>query len=136
MQPFGPLLELTERLWPTQHQDGEQRDLLVRKRERFIEQVAVLERAAAGAAREPRPTTMRHPVERRLDLTFFVGNDRLAVRRLIACKPQRVQRERIRVRCRALLLDQATENSDLYGIGVHEKERTTRFELATLSLGS
>ncbi|MDX6414918.1 MAG: hypothetical protein QOH23_2328, partial [Gaiellaceae bacterium] len=26
--------------------------------------------------------------------------------------------------------------SDLYGIGVHEKERTTRLELATLSLGS
>jgi hypothetical protein len=77
---------------------------------------------------------MRHPVERRFDRALVVLDDGVAVRRLVAREPQRVQRERILVRRRPLLLDQAAEDADLDGVDV--QKRTTGFEPATLSLGS
>jgi hypothetical protein len=60
--------------------------------ERLVEQVAVLGRAAAVAAGEPRPAAAAEPVQRVADRRLVVVDDRVAVRRLVAGEPQRVER--------------------------------------------
>src|SRR5688572_3721002 len=52
--------------------------------------------------------------QRRLDLERFVADDGIAVRRLIARAEQRVERERIAVGNRPLLLDEGAEDADLF----------------------
>jgi len=54
-----------------------------------------------------------------VDLALFVRDHRIAVRRLVAGEAQRVQRERVLVRRRALLLEEAPEDTELDGVGVH-----------------
>ena len=56
-----------------------------------------------------------------MDLALFVRDHRIAVRRLIAGEAQRVQRERVLVRRRALLLEEAAQHAELDGVGVHER---------------
>ena len=82
----------------------------------------VLQRAASGAARDPRPTAVRKAVERLPDLTFVVFDDGVAIGRLIAGEPERVERERVLIRGRPLLLDQAAEDANLDGADVHGAE--------------
>ena len=81
--------------------------------------MAVLERTAAGSAREPDPAAVRQPLERRPYLRLLVDDDGITVRHLVAREPERVERERVDIRRRALLLDQAAQNPDLDGVGVH-----------------
>src|SRR5439155_9966001 len=119
LQPLGALLQLAERLRTAEHQDRQQRDLLSGETESLVEQMPVLERTAARSAREPRPPSTGHPVERGLDRPLVVVDDRIAVGRLTTGETERVQRQRIGIRCRALLLDQAAEDADLDGVGVH-----------------
>ena len=59
------------------------------------------------------------PVQRVADRRLVVGDDGVAVRRLVARCAQRVEAQRIDVRRRALLLDQAPEHPDLDGIQIH-----------------
>ena len=61
--------------------------------------------AAAGAAGQPRPAPAPPPVQRVADRLLVVVDDRVAVRRLVAGQAQRVQRERVDVRRRPLLLE-------------------------------
>src|SRR5581483_4838375 len=57
--------------------------------------------------------------ERLADLLLVVVDDRVARGRLVAGEPQRVQRQRVGVGRRPLLLDQAAENADLDRVGIH-----------------
>src|SRR5205807_4317494 len=97
VQPVAALLELADRLRSAQHQHPEQRKLFHRERERLVEEMAVLERAAAGTTGEPGPAAVREAVERSLDLALLVDDDRFTIRRLVAGEPERVQGQRIRV---------------------------------------
>ena len=123
MQPLAALLQLADRLRSAQHQHAEQREFPARKRQRLVEQMAVLECPAARAAREPGPAAVRESVEGGLDLSLLEGHHRIAIRRLVASEPKKVQKQRIRVENRALLLDQTAQNTDLDGIGVHRRDR-------------
>src|SRR5438128_702511 len=78
-----------------------------------------LGRAASRSARQARPAAARQRIERGADRRLVVLDDRVAVRRLVTGQAERVERERVRVRRRALLLDQATEDTDLDRVGVH-----------------
>src|SRR5262249_11647850 len=118
-EPLGPRLQLARRLRPAQHQHREHGDLGLPKAERLVEEMAELDGAAAPPAREPRPAAARQAVERRADRRLVVLDDRVAVGRLVAREPERVQRQRVDVRGRALLLDQAAEDADLDSVGVH-----------------
>src|SRR6266511_4845153 len=86
----------------------------------------VLERAAAGTAREPGPAPIRHTFEGGLDLPLVVVDDGIAVRRLVTRETERVQRERIGVRGRPLRLDQAAEDADPDGVGMHGESIVVR----------
>jgi hypothetical protein len=62
-------------------------------------------------------------VECRANRLFVVLDDGIAVRGLVARQPQGVDRERVDVGRRPLLLDQAAEDSQLDGVGVeHGRE--------------
>jgi hypothetical protein len=86
--------------------------------------VAVLRGAAAVAARQADPAPVGQPAQRLADRRLVVVDDRVAVRGLVARQAQAVERERIGVGRRALLLQKAAEHPDLDGIGVHEREVT------------
>ena len=79
---------------------------------------------APRAACESRPAPAREPLQRLVDLALVVRHDGLAVRRLVARVAQGVERERVLLGRRPLLLEQAPEHSELDGIGVHREERT------------
>jgi hypothetical protein len=113
VEPFGSLPEFGRGLWPAQHQHGEERELGVVQRQRFVEQMSVLDRPAAGATRQPHPAAPGKRLERDADRRLVVLDDRFAARRLVARQPQRVQRQRVLVGGRPLLLDQASEHADL-----------------------
>ena len=81
--------------------------------------MAVLRRAAAPAAGQAREATALQPVERLTDDTVVVVHHGVAVGRLVAREPQPVQRERVHVRRRALLLKQAAKHPRLGGREVH-----------------
>src|SRR5437763_14564683 len=53
--------ELARGLWTAAQQDGERGELVAAEPEGFLGQMPVLDRAAAGAAREPRPPVAARP---------------------------------------------------------------------------
>ena len=90
-------------------------------------------RAGGGTSRPGCPARSRAAPSRgarggraRPDLRLVVVDDGLAVRRLVAGEPERVQRERVLVGRRALLLDEAAEDPDLDGVGVHAANGSRR----------
>jgi len=113
------LAQLAGRLRSAQHQDREQPQLRVVQAERLVDQVLVLDRAGRRPARQRRPLAPAQAVERRADRRLVVVHHRIAVGRLIARQPQRVERERVPVRRRALLLHQAGDDPDLDGVRFH-----------------
>ena len=119
MQPVGALLQLAGRLRAAQHQHAEHRDLVVGEPERLLHELPVLHRAAALARREPRPLLAPEPLQRVADRLLVVVDDGVAVRRLVAGEAERVERQRVGVGRRSLLLDQAAEHPDLDGVCVH-----------------
>ena len=98
---------------------ADQRELRVGEAERLVEQVLVLDRARGRPARQRRPLAPPQPVQRRADRRLVVVHHRVAVGRLVARQPQRVERERVLVRRRALLLDQARDHPDLDCVRFH-----------------
>ena len=119
MEPGRPLVELAGRLRSAQHEDAEHGYLVVAEPERVVEELSVLRRAAPRAARESRPAAAREPLERVVDLVLVVRHDGVAIRRLIARQAESVERERVLVGRRPLLLQQAAEHAQLDRIGVH-----------------
>ena len=116
MQPIRPLLQLARRLRAAQHEHAEDRDLVVPEPERLLHELAILDGAASLAGGEPRPLLAPEPLQRVADRLLVVVDNGVAVRGLIAGEPEGVQRQRIGVGRRALLLDQAPEDADLDGI--------------------
>ncbi|HWM64725.1 MAG TPA: hypothetical protein VNP96_12145 [Solirubrobacterales bacterium] len=92
VKAIGALLQLTRGLRAAQHQDGEQRELGLVETEGVVEQVAVLAGSAAGAAGEARPAAQGEPPQRLDHGRLVVLDDRIAVGRLVAGQPQRVER--------------------------------------------
>jgi hypothetical protein len=119
VQAVAALLQLAGRLRAAQHEHREQGDLGVGEADGVVQQVPVLRGAAPGPAREPNPAATAELVESGADRRLVVGHDRIAVGRLVAGGAQRVQRQRIDVRRRSLLLDQAAKNTQLDGAEVH-----------------
>src|SRR3954447_10681127 len=73
----------------------------------------------ARATRETRPAAPAELVEGRTDRAFVVIDNGVAVRRLVRRETQPIQRERVLVGRRSLLLDQAAEDAQLHGVEVH-----------------
>ena len=119
VQPVGALLQLARRLRTAEHEHAEDRDLVVCEPERLLHELPVLDRAAPLTRREPRPFLAPEPLERIADHLLVVVDDGVAVRRLVAGEAQRVERQRIGVGRRPLLLDQAAEHPDLDGVCIH-----------------
>src|SRR5262249_24974933 len=105
MQSIGALLQLAGCLGASEHEHGEQRDLWSGEGGRLVEEVPVLDGAAPRAAREAGPPTPRQALETAANRRLVVGDDGVAIRRLVTRRAKRVQRQRIDVRRRALLLD-------------------------------
>src|SRR4051794_1182550 len=95
MEALGACLELGDRLGTSQHQHGEHGRLGREEVERLVEEVAVFRDTRAGPRRRARPADLTEPLRCRAYLRLVVVDDRLAVRRLVAGEPQRVQRQRI-----------------------------------------
>ena len=120
MHPLGSRLQLAGSLSAAKHQHAQHRELLVRQVQRLREEMPILDRPAARTAREAHELALAEPLDRGTDRRLVVGDDWIAVRRLVAGRPQRVQRERVGIRRRPLLLDHAAEDADLGGIQVHD----------------
>ena len=99
-----------------QQQHAQDGLLVGRDPERLVDEVAVLRRAAAAAARVADPAPAAEPLQRGAQRRLVVVDDRIAVRRLVAGESQRVERQRVLVGRRALLLQQAAEHA-LFGRG-------------------
>jgi Swiss Army Knife protein, DSP-PTPase phosphatase domain len=121
VQPRRPLVQLPGSLRPSQHEDAQHRDLVVGEVERLVEELPVLRRAAPRTARETRPAAPRETLERLVDLRLGVGDDGIAVGRLVAGKTESVERKRVLVRRRPLLLEEAAEDPKLDRVGIHER---------------
>ncbi len=118
VQPLRPLVQLTRRLRAAEQEDAQDGGLRRIESERLVEELPILRRATARAAREPRPAAAGELLERFVDLPFLELENRLAIRRLIAGEAERVERQGVLIRGRALLLEQAAEHPELDGIGV------------------
>ena len=68
--------------------------------------------------------TIREALQRLADRLLVVVDDGVAVGRLVAGEPQRVQGQWVGVGRRPLLLDQAAEHPDLDGVRVHAPNLT------------
>ena len=129
--PLGPRLELARRLRAAEQEHGENRQLLAIEIERLLGQVPVLDGAAAVAAGQPGQPVQAQPLRCLPDRRLVIGGDRVAVGRLIARQPQTIERQRILIRGRPALLDQAPEHP-LFGRGelgdVHGSEHNRRYD--------
>jgi hypothetical protein len=123
VQALGALLQLAGRLRAAHHEHREHPELAVRDAERVVEEVAVLRGAAAWTAREPDEALPGDPGDRLTDGLLVVVHHGIPVRGLVAREPERVERERIDVRRRPLLLDEAAEDPGLDGVEVHGPRR-------------
>ena len=119
IQALGSLLQLARGLRSAQHQDGEQREL--RRARGRAPRRAGAGTSQRGSRRRSRGASSPsgEPLECRADRRLVVLDDRVTVRRLVAGEPERVQRQRVGVGSRSLLLDQAAEHPDLDGVRVH-----------------
>jgi hypothetical protein len=114
--PLGARLQLAWGLRSPQQQDGEHRELLAVQTQAILGEVAVLGDAGGMAARQPRQAVLAQPLRRRKDGVLVIAGHRITVGRLVAGETQRVDRQRILVRRRPALLDQAAEHA-LLGLG-------------------
>ena len=119
VQAAGALVELPRRLRASKHEHTEYGDLVAAEPECLVEELPVLRGTAPGPARETRPAATSETLERLMDLSLVVLDDRVAVRRLVAREPQRVERERVGVGDRHLLLDEAGEDACFFTAESH-----------------
>jgi ferritin-like protein len=122
---FAAASELPARLRPAQQQDGEHGELLASESQRLLGEVAVLGRAARVSAGEAGQAVARKPLGGVAHRLLGVGDDRVAVRRLIAREAQRVEAQRVLIRSREALLEQAPQHALLGGgerVKVHRPE--------------
>ncbi len=122
VQPLAALLQLARGLGAAQHQHREHRDLALSEIERLGEELPVLDGAASRSAREPGPAQAAQLLRRDVHRALVVGDDRVAIGRLVAGEAERVEGERILVGRGALLLEQAAEHPDLDGVSAHPNE--------------
>jgi hypothetical protein len=106
-------LQLAGRLRAAEHQHRQQRRLGLAELERLGQDVFVLRGPVGRAVDHPGEPAGAQRVERHLDLPVAVGDDGVAAGRLVARGAQRVERHRVRVGDRRLLLDEAPEHPDL-----------------------
>ena len=121
VKSLRPLLQLSRRLRAPEHQDAEHRRRVPLEPELLVEELPVLRRPAPRPARDACPAAARQTLQRVVDLPLVVVDDRVAVRRLVAGEPERVESERVLVGRRALLLEQAAEHAELDCVGVHAR---------------
>ena len=120
VQALAAALQLARRLRPAQHQHRQQRQFLAVHSERLGQEVTVLAGAAAGAAGETGPPSLRQAPQRLHHRRLVVGGNGVAIGRLVAGQPQRVEGERVGVRRRPLLLDQTADHPDLDRVRLHQ----------------
>ncbi len=110
-EPLGAGLELARRLRAPEQEHREHGKFFAVEAERFLREVTVFHCAASVPARQPREPVQAQPLSRVPDRRLVVGRHRVTVRRLIARQPQPVERQRILVRSRPALLDQAPQHT-------------------------
>ena len=111
MQPVGVDAKLARGLRAAQHEDGEYGHGLRRDLEDALHVVRVAHHAAAARLHDERERFQL--VDGRLDFAFARLDDGLAARLLVAAGDERVQRERVRVGNRELLLDEHAQHARL-----------------------
>ena len=116
MQALGALLQLTGRLRAAQHEHGEQRDSACESPTASSSRCRYLTTRLPGPLARRAQPLRESPASAIRIVSSSYDDDGIAVRRLVAGEPQRVQRERIYVGSRPLLLDQAAENPELDGV--------------------
>ena len=121
VEPLRPLLQLAGRLSTAEHQDAEHRGRVALEPELLVEELPVLRGPAPRPARDACPAASGEALQGVVDLPLVVVDDRVAVRALVAGEPERVERERVLVGRRALLLQQAAEHAELDRVGVHAR---------------
>src|SRR5262245_8471112 len=139
VQAFRACLQLGDRLRAAEHEYAEHCRLRREQVERLVEQVPVLRDARARARRQACPADLTEALRRGAHSRLVVVHDGLTVRRLVAREPQRVERQRILVGCRPLLLDQAAEDAQLGGLqalGAHALQLRNSRPPATCEPGS
>jgi hypothetical protein len=126
VHPLAALLELAGRLGAAQHQHADDRLFAGAHRQCLRKQVPVLRSPAAGAAGHTGEPATLETVQRIADDRVVVVDHRIPVGGLVARQPQRVERQRVGIGGRSLLLQQAAEHSRLRGGQVHRLKPTTR----------
>ena len=126
VEPLGAGLQLARRLRSAQqHHARAAPSRAGRCFERLVEHVAVLDHPAARVHAAPHEAALAQLVERRLDrrprCSCTTGD---AVRRLVARRHQRVEAQRVRVRRRALLLEEAAEDTRFFRAEGHGGQPT------------
>jgi hypothetical protein len=131
VEPLGSLAQLAGRLRAAQHQHRQHGKTGTVERQRLVEQVAVLRRTASGTARQTCPAATNEPRDGIANRLLVVVDDRLTAGRLVRREAQRVERQRVGVGRRALLLDQRAEHAQFGGIGLDHSWITTPGAYAT-----
>ena len=124
-QPLGTGAHLRGGLRAPQEQDGEGRLLQRLEAPALVRLVAVAGGAGPGAGvDEPHEPLRLERQQRVLDRPVVVRHDRVPVRRLVAGEAEAVEGQRVRVRNRRLLLDQAGEHPPLDRRQLHAADFT------------
>ena len=121
VHPLGAGAQLARRLGAAQQQHREQRPFVVGQVEVLVEDLVVLQRAPAGRGPDdPQQPAVLEPAADLLDGLLVVVDHRVAAAALVAGGAQRVEGQRVAVRHRALLLQQAAQDALLLGIQLGE----------------
>ena len=104
-------LELARSLRTAQQQDRQDSQLIAAETQRFLGQMAVLDRTAAMATGEARKPIAGEPGGGLPHGCIVVVGHGITVGRLIAGEPEGIERQRVLVRGRPPLLDQAAKHT-------------------------
>ena len=108
--PLGARLEFAGRLRTAEQEHRQDREFLAVEPKRLLGQMAVFDRATAVAARKSSEPVQAQPLRGIADGGLVVGGHRIAVGRLVAGQPERVERQRILVRRGPALLDKTPQH--------------------------
>src|SRR4030095_3297954 len=111
MQTLAASAQLTWRLRPAQQEHAEQSGFSACEVEHLLQSMLILGYAAVGAARRSSPSFFLQTGERIPHGIFLQRHDRLAIVLLVASVYERIQRQRIVVGSRDVLLDERAKNS-------------------------
>ena len=120
VQAVGAGPQLARRLRASQQEEGDDGPLAVVERQPLVEHLAVLRGPGPGArVHDPGQALCLQPVDRGEHLVLRDVHHRVAARRLVARRAQRVEGQRVGRRDGPLLLEEAADHAPLDVVEVH-----------------